>query len=1848
MSTPSVPLIVVRPRATNQSLEFYWAPPSSDGGSAITGYVLADAGHSLSYNLGASTYYHQVTGLTNGETYSFTLAATNGNGTGPTAAFRSVQPGNKPTPPTNVTASLGTSTAIVNWALPTNNSGASLIRNLVEAVPVDEAGAEQRTSTIYGTTYGNGTARFVSPLGSYTYKIYVHSINDPGWSARSQGITLANGAFAPNDISGSLALWVDMADTTTYDVSGLYIPYIRDKSFSTVTFKAVPGTGGTGHDFIAGFDIAGDTNQSLRISADGENWGIVDGQQNPTGNKCPGVKTVKYNGSNLWMVGGNFTDNTACIETSSNGYDWSTVTQAFTGATSFVRGLVHANDRKWIAGGQNAGDPPSTLQYSLDDGSNWTLAGCGINYVTDIAWNGDSTFVAVGYDFSAANEGQFATSADGITWTAAQYTPEYARFYPLVVKYLGGNWYMGGVDATDGTSNLWTSPDGSNWSTINHGVMITQTIAYNGSNLYMIGGNSYANHTNTIRYSSDGGTWTSWNTQNYMLICQGLAYANGKWVAAGYSTYDYLGAKLGVYAYSYDGSNWAPMPGAGTGVCIEASSSNANITTPSSFAEFPHIGSTINGKATAGFTKAATITQQFTAAEGAFDVRTGNFGSLFWVGRQSTETPYQSLFGTTYNYDWNTRSNFYISNVTFADNLLAAPNANPVYMYRNESTIKYSKYSNVDVAPADSVYMTTATGFVYPQPAFGWDKLGLYTRLQGLAFESAVWDRGWTGDMAEIIALKEQTPAPLAQKVEGYLAWKWGLVDSLPSNHPYKNAAPGNVSPQGPTRLSNSWAALRNGNSLPMFWYDAQDPTTVNVDENSNVIFWGDKSGLGATLIPLTPGDPNGSITYDGYGVYFSTTSTNSMVGYAPPGPVPQTFTSNSTDFLVCTPSANSATTSYLTGRSGAPGGSPAWIINLYGEVSTISFFASGLHIDAPVQTSTLLVSAKLEQYGQVSQYLNGSTIATSSIGALDDGTQYRNYEINPSGAFDGYVYEWLQYPFALTKPEREYVEGHLAWKWNFASNLPAGHPYKTAAPTLPPSWSSNSLESATLRLWLDASDPFANGVPPAYASTITTWYDKSGSGNHAGAEAAVSTFCSTVLTPYLQMRSSNAFLLSNASTYLHSTPFTAFFVESHEDVFDYPYNASNYPDRKFYSLLSTRPSATATEELNLAYQIYDSNAATTKGPWAHKNGDSNTPLILNLQTHYNNTPKVTSLSFGSGGKYYFNTTVGSNFLSNTTSAYGTRTSEYYNAINDISDAFLCTAFQKTGSYNGKFHEVRIYTGDMTQTEVQAIQSELTQKWGARGSSNTTIAATNTLSNIKGISLWLDATDPLANGVPPPHGSSIGVWRDKSGEGRDAICVTPDYPKYETLSNDRWIRFRGNATPEALVISTIAFFNSTPVTYFFADTYEGGTASNLGTRVFGSVNVDGNSFTTLYNSGSNAGNGPPLSLNTTAAGNTLSALSEFIEPGHTHVWTISKTNNIDGAYSSRMFENGKLVGSNTSNTLQIIDDSNVFSIGGAYNAGSNVISMSYNGKLRELIAIEGNVDDATRQQVEQYLTAKWLPPLYATSPLDVSGLRVWLDGADPDGTGTLPANGSLVTTWVDKSGLGNSFTGASKPIFRNLGANKYVEFIDLSSTKLSLTNPSFVNGKYFNIFVVEEYEGIKDFASPFGGSWFLGNDTGELRIGYYTYPGPPPEGLLAPVAIYSFDLNTSALIANGPIKKVRRVWIFQFAPYQANTTPGDTMRSWMYEGNQGARTNTPNSYQTTTQGTPLGAISNLSLGAGYWTSYTSTQYYNGKIFEVLFYEGQMAGDDRIKIKNYLLRKWKLYNANVAETGPIAY
>jgi hypothetical protein len=113
----------------------------------------------------------------------------------------------------------------------------------------------------------------------------------------------------------------------------------------------------------------------------------------------------------------------------------------------------------------------------------------------------------------------------------------------------------------------------------------------------------------------------------------------------------------------------------------------------------------------------------------------------------------------------------------------------------------------------------------------------------------------------------------------------------------------------------------------------------------------------------------------------------------------------------------------------------------------------------------------------------------------------------------------------------------------------------------------------------------------------------------------------------------------------------------------------------------------------------------------------------------------------------------------------------------------------------------------------------------------------------------------------------------------------------------------------------------------------------------------------------------------------------------------------------------------------------------------------WNGFVGEILVYNSSLTTAQRQQIEGYLAWKWglqanLPadnpfktyrPLAQTPiptqivpmptrgqtiqvfvPTQISGCQLWLDGADPAGTGILPANGATVSTWNDKSGNGRN------------------------------------------------------------------------------------------------------------------------------------------------------------------------------------------------------------------------------------
>jgi titin len=119
----------------NGSATITWIAPSTDGGSAITGYVVErsnDGGLSWAGAGSTATTSFVVSGLANGTTYAFRVRAVNIAGQGVASSATSMTPSTVPGAPLNPVATPGDGSVTIVWAAPATDGGLSVSSYIVE------------------------------------------------------------------------------------------------------------------------------------------------------------------------------------------------------------------------------------------------------------------------------------------------------------------------------------------------------------------------------------------------------------------------------------------------------------------------------------------------------------------------------------------------------------------------------------------------------------------------------------------------------------------------------------------------------------------------------------------------------------------------------------------------------------------------------------------------------------------------------------------------------------------------------------------------------------------------------------------------------------------------------------------------------------------------------------------------------------------------------------------------------------------------------------------------------------------------------------------------------------------------------------------------------------------------------------------------------------------------------------------------------------------------------------------------------------------------------------------------------------------------------------------------------------------------------------------------------------------------------------------------------------------------------------------------------------------------------------------------------------------------------------
>jgi hypothetical protein len=293
------------------------------------------------------------------------------------------------------------------------------------------------------------------------------------------------------------------------------------------------------------------------------------------------------------------------------------------------------------------------------------------------------------------------------------------------------------------------------------------------------------------------------------------------------------------------------------------------------------------------------------------------------------------------------------------------------------------------------------------------------------------------------------------------------------------------------------------------------------------------------------------------------------------------------------------------------------------------------------------------------------------------------------------------------------------------------------------------------------------------------------------------------------------------------------------------------------------------------------------------------------------------------------------------------------------------------------------------------------------------------------------------------------------------------------------------------------------------------------------------------------------------------------------------------------------------------------------------------GDLAEVIIYSTALTTEQRQTTEGYLAQKWgltaslpaghpgltttyyqlvviprrqklvnLPRTITTTntylPTSIAGCQMWLDGNDPLATGTQPANGATVSTWVDKSVNGFNATAAPSRTAGTYSTSfRAVNFPTSTTGYITNYSASPTNETMFVVF---------NNPSPSGNNnIIIGGVSGARSLGAgYTNAGVGTVG----------NLNTQL------------AWLASTSPYTSGTTVVTTSQF-----TTSSNSISLNGGTASTGGGPgftAGRVTYLGVDAS-----VSSYYYIGYAMEIIFYNSILSTAQRQEVEGYLAQKWNI-------------
>ena len=780
------------------------------------------------------------------------------------------------------------------------------------------------------------------------------------------------------------------------------------------------------------------------------------------------------------------------------------------------------------------------------------------------------------------------------------------------------------------------------------------------------------------------------------------------------------------------------------------------------------------------------------------------------------------------------------------------------------------------------------------------------------------------------------------------------------------------------------------------------------------------------------------------------------------------------------------------------------------------------------------------------------------------------------------------------------------------------------AGVTVTPYFTPTSITGC--RLWLDGADPLGTRVIPANASSLTTWFDKSGNGFNATANGTAATY------------NTNAVVFAGAQNYgtsLSSTILTqsAFAVIS--------YTGSAYMD--IISVNSTSGSAGLQQIINSGTQ-----RITSYGGAVVVTGSAVTASTVVLYNYTFNSGVSTFI--------YLNGTQTGTSTGSSISGSGTISIGSYNNSGGLEP------------FTGNMYELILFNVVLTTTQRQQVESYLAQKWNFTSSlpadhpgrnailfrsliTPVKVTAYSSVSfafaptQISGCSVWLDASDTTT--ITSSSGT-LSQWRDKSTNalvmgqlGGTAFptvstAVSPNGLQTVNFTSSQSLASTGNLTLNGPVSIFIVFNAPSGTSMFFLEHGFSGSGTTLasGFYIFGGNGT----YWDLKR------NGTERCASIGTVGSAVFSNNTWYQTGFVDADATTNTSDLaitrnGSSLTPSWYNAGQGLGSIASGS---------FSAPFYINPTTHVATATYYG---EIIIYNAALGVSDRQKVESYLAQKWgvqsslaaaHPGLTTTYylnqsflnraartipvaavkttyflPTQISNCLIWFDADDST---KFSLTGTTVNSWTSKGSYTGNATSRSGtctrgtatfnglnviqfPVGSELGftatiANQPRAWFAVfkQTSQVSVSGPNFT--QYFSIINQTSGNGQNSVFGP-----ALPTNTGTSS--YSMAQGP--SGVRDNIA-------TGKTVPNGFNVMKQYAWINSAASTASNFITVDATSYTLTENF------TATSYAT---GSLLYTI--------------NTGWYNNScdLAEIILYNGEITTVQRQQVEGYLAQKWGL-------------